>query len=93
MTPGLTGFLQSHCLKVRPKERCYPETQLTSLIQDTDFVLCAPQVRAQEEKFKEICSNHNVPYAFVDPMDFAMMQGEKVLDFVLKTYGESKEKK
>jgi len=66
------------------------ETQLTSFIQEIDFVLCAPHMRAQEEKFKEICGTHNVPYAFVDPMDYAMMQGDKVLDFVLGIYKERK---
>jgi len=91
-----SGFLMNAMVKAAKSRgidldiKARSETTLTSFIQDTDFVLCAPQIRAQEEKFKDICNNHNVPYAFVDPMDFAMMQGDKVLDFVLKKYEESK---
>lgn len=84
-----TGFLVNAMIKAAKKQgfdvdiKARSETQLASLVSETDLVLGAPHMRAQEAKFKEICGNFGKPYAFVDPMDFATMEGEKVLDFAL----------
>lgn len=91
-----SGFMVNAMIKAaknRGKDieiKARSEMQLTAHIQEIDFVLCAPHMRAQEETIEGICKTHDVPYAFIEPMDFAMMQGDKVLDFVLETYEESK---
>ena len=84
-----TGFLVNAMNKAAKKReleidiKARSESQLASLIQDYDLVLGAPHMRAQEAKFKEICGNYQKPYAFIDSMDYATMEGEKVLDFAL----------
>lgn len=84
-----TGFLVNAMIKAAKKQnidvdiKARAEQQLASLVDGVDLILGAPHMRAQEAKFKEICSAHNKPYAFIDPMDFANMAGEKVLSFAI----------
>ena len=85
-----SGFLVNAMIKAAKTQgletdiKARSETQLSSLVNDADVILGAPHMRAQEAKFKEICGRHNKPYAFIDPMDYATMEGEKVLNFALE---------
>jgi len=91
-----TGFLVNAMIKSAKNKgidadiKARSESQLSSLIDDVDVVLGAPHMRAQEAKFKEICGSHHKPYAFIDPIDYANMEGEKVLTYAIKLLNEKK---
>jgi PTS system cellobiose-specific IIB component len=91
-----SGFLVNAMIKAAKKQgievdiKARSETQLSSLVMNSDVILGAPHMRAQEAKFKEICGHHHKPYAFVDPMDYATMEGEKVLNFALEILNANK---
>lgn len=52
---------------------------------DADMVLLGPQVRLQLEQVKSFVS---CPVEVVDMMAYGMMDGDKVIDHVIKTIGE-----
>lgn len=62
----------------------YPEHKLEFVVDEADLVLLAPQIRHKKKAILEKYSEKNVPFMSVDPMDYGMMDGEKVLDLALK---------
>jgi len=61
----------------------YPESTLSSHVDDCDVALLGPQVRFMLDKAKEICGPKGVPVAVIAMQDYGMMNGEKVLDAAL----------
>lgn len=56
-------------------------------IENVDVLLLGPQIRYKEDEFKKKYGD-KFPIEVIDPMDYGMMNGEKVLDFALKLIGE-----
>lgn len=57
----------------------YPENQLGAVIKDADLVLLAPQIRHKRKVILEKYQDLNIPFLSIEPMDYGMMDGEKVL--------------
>lgn len=62
----------------------YPENKLDLYIDDADLVLLAPQIRHKKKAILEKYGDKNIPIMSVEPMDYGMMDGEKVLGLALK---------
>jgi len=62
----------------------FPESTLTTHVDDCDVALLGPQVRFMLDKAKEICDPKGVPVAVIAMQDYGMMNGEKVLDAALE---------
>lgn len=56
-------------------------------IENVDVLLLGPQIRYKKDEFKKKYGD-KFPIEVIDPMDYGMMNGEKVLDFALKLSGE-----
>jgi PTS system cellobiose-specific IIB component len=56
----------------------------TVKLSEVNAVLLEPQIRHLKKELEQIAKKHQKPLALVDPIAFATMNGEKVLDQVLK---------
>lgn len=65
-----------------------PATQVNKVINDFDIVMLGPQVRTQKKSIEELANGK--PVVLIDMRDYGMMNGEKILDFAIKTIEESK---
>lgn len=65
-----------------------PATEVQKVINDFDIVMLGPQVRTQKKNIEEQANGK--PVVLIDMRDYGMMNGEKVLDFAIKTIEESK---
>ena len=61
----------------------FPESTLSTHVEDCDVALLGPQVRFMLDKAKEICDPKGVPVAVIAMQDYGMMNGAKVLDAAL----------
>jgi PTS system cellobiose-specific IIB component len=52
-------------------------------LQWADAVILEPQIKHLRKEMEKIADEHNIPLAMVDPIAFATMNAEKVLDQVL----------
>lgn len=66
------------------KVNAYPESQLNKYVEDADVVLIGPQIRYALAKIKKVCDEKNIPVEPINPQDYGMMNGEKVLDQALR---------
>lgn len=64
------------------------ESALRGLVNTLDFVLITPQLRFNEKKIREVCDQAKVPCGIIPSMDFATMNGEAVIQFVLDTINQ-----
>ena len=62
----------------------YSEKELESVIDNADIVLLAPQIRHKIKTINEKFGGKGVPFMSIEPMDYGMMDGEKVLGLVLR---------
>jgi PTS system cellobiose-specific IIB component len=62
----------------------YPEAQMTKYVPGADVVLLGPQIRYALQKAKKICNEKGVPLDVINPQDYGMMKGDKVLEQALK---------
>lgn len=66
----------------------YPYTKLSELIDGTDVVLLGPQIRYKQKELQQKYGDKNVPILVINPMDYGMMDGEKVLNAVIASLQE-----
>jgi len=52
-----------------------------------DIFLLGPQVRFKQGEFQKAADEVNKKVEVINPMDYGMMKGDKILDFALKTLG------
>ena len=65
-----------------------PATQVQKVINDFDIVMLGPQVRTQKKNIEALANGK--PVVLIYMRDYGMMNGEKVLDFAIKTIEEAK---
>lgn len=70
----------------------YPESEMTTLLDEIDIVLLGPQVRFFLDKVKKICEPKGIAVAVINSREYGMMDGEKILDSALKTLNETNER-
>lgn len=58
------------------------------VINDYEVIMLGPQVRTHKVKLEEMAKGK--PVVLIDMRDYGMMNGEKILDFAIKTWEESK---
>lgn len=61
----------------------YSETDMVKHT-DVDCVLLGPQIQFLTAKAKQIFDPHNIPVQVINSVDYGMMNGEKVLDTIIK---------
>lgn len=66
----------------------YPYTKLSELIDGADVVLLGPQIRYKQKELQQKYGDKNVPILVINPMDYGMMDGEKVLNAVIASLQE-----
>ena len=66
----------------------YPYTSLEKVIDQAAVVLIAPQIRFKEKTFKAKYADKGVPFLLVEPSDYGLLRGEKVLKQCLAAIGE-----
>jgi Phosphotransferase system cellobiose-specific component IIB len=54
-------------------------TQMDNLVKDMDVLLIGPQLSYRVDAFKQTYSSYAHKIALINPMDFGMMEGEKIL--------------
>lgn len=52
---------------------------------DVDCVLLGPQIQYMMGKAEGIFKPHNIPVSVINTVDYGMMNGEKVLDVIVKS--------
>jgi len=57
----------------------YSAGKLSTIINDLDCILLAPQLAFRLDHFKKTYPEHVAKMSVVNPMDFGMMDGEKIL--------------
>ncbi|EMT39532.1 MULTISPECIES: PTS sugar transporter subunit IIB [Thermoanaerobacter] len=65
-----------------------PTDQFEESVKDYDVVLLAPQVRHKRGDFEKITKELGIPMEVINPADYGMVRGEKVLNLALKLYKE-----
>jgi cellobiose PTS system EIIB component len=60
-----------------------PMEEFDQQIQDASVVLVGPQVRFRLAEFEKKGKNYGVPVAMIDPRDYGMVNGAKILDTAL----------
>lgn len=66
----------------------YSYTQLEDVIDEFDVVLVAPQIAFNEPLIKEICHDHQKPYALIDHMAYSLLDGNRVFNQALTALGK-----
>lgn len=61
----------------------FAENHLNKQLDGLDVALLGPQVGDTLSKVKAICEPIGIPVAVIEPKDYGMMNGEKVLDLAL----------
>ncbi|TDT51074.1 PTS sugar transporter subunit IIB [Fonticella tunisiensis] len=62
----------------------FPEAEMPKKLDGVDVVLLGPQVKFALPKAKKLCDERNIPVDVISPVDYGMMNGEKVLDQALR---------
>lgn len=57
----------------------YSESELEAIVEEVGCILLAPQLSFKLEKFKKDHPAHAGKFTVISPMDFGMMDGEKIL--------------
>ncbi|HAA64437.1 MAG TPA: PTS sugar transporter subunit IIB [Thermoanaerobacter sp.] len=68
-----------------------PIDQFEEVVRDYDVVLVAPQVRYKKKEFERITNELGIPIDVINPADYGMVKGDKVLDLALKLFKEKKQ--
>jgi PTS system cellobiose-specific IIB component len=67
----------------------YPEAELSKVINDIDVALLGPQVKFNLAKVKAVCDPKGIPVDVINPADYGLLNGKKVLAFALKLAGKA----
>ncbi len=62
----------------------YSESEMSKHT-DVDCVLLGPQIQFMLKKAEGIFKEHDIPVSVINTVDYGMMNGEKVLETILKT--------
>lgn len=90
---GMSTSLLVTKMEAAAKEKDYsveifarPVSEADQMIEkgDLDAILLGPQVRFMLKKIEEKASGYNVPVSVIDMADYGLMNGEKVLNAVIK---------
>src|SRR5690606_20677398 len=65
-----------------------PMEEFEEQIQDASVVLVGPQVRFRLAEFEKKAKDYGVPVAVIDPRDYGMVNGAKILDTALSLIGQ-----
>ncbi|MEG6567923.1 PTS sugar transporter subunit IIB [Thermoanaerobacterium saccharolyticum] len=60
--------------------QAYPYTQLENFIEEVDAILLGPQIAYKKDVIAKTFSKYADKIDVIKPMDFGMMNGEKILD-------------
>ncbi|WP_413374831.1 PTS sugar transporter subunit IIB [Alkalihalobacillus sp. 1P02AB] len=61
------------------------EAEYPNHLENTDFILIGPQIRYLEESIRKKAADYTVKVAIMDTYAFSMMDGQKLVEQVLKT--------
>jgi PTS system cellobiose-specific IIB component len=64
--------------------KAYPYTQLENFINEYDVILFGPQLAYKLNQAKRVFSQYADKMETISPMDFGMMNGEKILNDAIK---------
>lgn len=64
----------------------YSEYQIEDILKsgNVGVVLMGPQIRVKKKEFEETYRSYGVEFVLIDPADYGMMNGKKVLDLALQ---------
>ncbi|HBM75396.1 MAG TPA: PTS sugar transporter subunit IIB [Clostridiaceae bacterium] len=62
----------------------FPEADMRSHLDGVDAVLLGPQIKYALGRIRKICAEKGIPVDVISPVDYGMMNGEKVLNQALK---------
>ncbi|MCT6888719.1 PTS sugar transporter subunit IIB [Bombilactobacillus mellis] len=65
----------------------YSYAELPEVIDQFDAVLIGPQMKFNEAGIKKICDEYKKPFAFIDDMTYATLDGKKGLELAQKILG------
>ncbi|MGI6126886.1 MAG: PTS sugar transporter subunit IIB [Planifilum sp.] len=60
-----------------------PMEEFDQQVQDASVVLVGPQVRFKLSEFEKKAEEYGVPVAMINPRDYGLINGEKILDDAL----------
>ena len=63
----------------------YSYTSLEQVMDEADIVLLGPQIRFKKKALEKQFADKNVEFMVVEPSDYGMMNGEKVLRTAVET--------
>lgn len=59
-------------------------------VQDYDVVLLGPQIRYKKDEFADIASEYGVAVDVINPIDYGMVKGDKILNLARELYKNKK---
>jgi len=62
----------------------YPMSQIADVINGADIILLGPQIRFKLNAFQKEYGDRGVPFITVEPTDYGMLNGDNILNSVLK---------
>ncbi|MGH2331457.1 PTS sugar transporter subunit IIB [Thermoanaerobacter mathranii] len=65
--------------------------QFEESVKDYDVVLLGPQIRYKKRDFERITNELGIPMEVINPVDYGMIKGDRVLDLALKLFKEKKQ--
>lgn len=60
------------------------DSELQQRVDEADLVLIAPQIQYMDKKIKDLAKSKGIIADLINPADFGMANGEKILDSALK---------
>ncbi|TZE81285.1 PTS sugar transporter subunit IIB [Calorimonas adulescens] len=61
-----------------------PVDQFEEVVKDYDVVLLGPQIRYKKKDFEKITGELGIPLEVINPTDYGMVRGDKILEQALK---------
>lgn len=61
-----------------------PADQFEEFVKNSDVVLLGPQIRYKKKEFEKIASELGIPIEVINPADYGMVRGDKILEMALK---------
>lgn len=61
-----------------------PVDQFEEAVKDYDVVLLGPQIRYKKKDFEKITDELGIPLEVINPADYGMVRGDKILEQALK---------
>ena len=71
----------------------YPKAQLDNIVDKMDCLLLGPQIAFKLDSFKNSYPTQAAKFAVVNPMDFGMMDGKKIMNAAIALIENNKKGK